>query len=51
MTVNQFETFLRDQMLLERFHELVTDGITVSPAEIEQEFRWRNEKVQIRIRR
>jgi len=47
MSVEQFETFLRDQMLLEKFHGLVTDGLTVSQAEIEQEFRWRNEKVQI----
>src|SRR5579863_1910519 len=47
MSVSQFEEFLRNQMLLERFRELVTDGITVSPAEVEQEFRRRNEKVQI----
>jgi len=47
MTVEQFETFLRDQMLLEKFHGLVTDGLTVSQAEIEQELRWRDEKVQI----
>jgi peptidyl-prolyl cis-trans isomerase D len=47
MTVTQFEDFLRNQMLFERFQRLVTDGITVSPSEIEQEFRRRNEKVQI----
>jgi peptidyl-prolyl cis-trans isomerase D len=47
MNVSQFEEFLRNQMLLERFHQLVTDGIIVSPAEVEQEFRRRNEKVQI----
>jgi len=47
MSVSQFEEFLRNQMLLERFRELITDGITVSPAEVEQEFRRRNEKVQI----
>jgi peptidyl-prolyl cis-trans isomerase D len=47
MTVSQFEEFLRNEMLLERFHQLVTDGISVSPAEVEQEFRRRNEKVQI----
>jgi peptidyl-prolyl cis-trans isomerase D len=47
MTVTQFEEFLRNQMLFERFQRLVTDGITVSPSEIEQEFRRRNEKVQI----
>ncbi len=47
MSVSQFEEFLRNEMLLERFHRLVTDGISVSPSEVEQEFRRRNEKVQI----
>lgn len=47
MTVPEFETYLRDQMLQEKFHELVTDSITVTPAEVQQEFRRRNEKVQI----
>ncbi|HTP44139.1 MAG TPA: peptidylprolyl isomerase [Candidatus Acidoferrum sp.] len=47
MSVSQFEEFLRNEMLLERFHALITDGITVSPMEIEQEFRRRNEKVQV----
>ncbi len=47
MTVEQFENLLRDDMLTEKFHEMVTDGITVSPQEIAQEFLWRNEKVKI----
>ncbi|MFZ0413039.1 MAG: peptidylprolyl isomerase [Candidatus Acidiferrales bacterium] len=47
MTVPDFESKLRDLMLQERFHSLVTDGITVTPAEVEAEFRRRNEKVQI----
>ena len=47
MTVEDFERFLRDPMLQEKFHQLVTDGITVSPEEVQQEFRRRNEKVQI----
>jgi peptidyl-prolyl cis-trans isomerase D len=47
MTVEQFESAVRDQMLQQKFQRLVTDGITVSPAEIEREFRWRNEKVTI----
>ncbi|MGC1601699.1 MAG: SurA N-terminal domain-containing protein, partial [Candidatus Acidiferrales bacterium] len=47
MTVPEFENYLRDQMLQEKFHELVTDAITVTPAEVQQEFRRRNEKVQI----
>src|SRR5580658_2151237 len=44
MTVEEFEGALRDEMLADKFRHLVTDGITVSPADIEQEFRWRNEK-------
>ncbi len=47
MPVEMFETYLRNQMLLEKFHGIVTDGLTVSDAELQQEFRWRNEKVQI----
>lgn len=47
MSVPEFESALRQGMLAEKFQHLVTDGITVSPAEIEQEFRRRNEKVTI----
>lgn len=47
MTVQEFETLLRDEMLTEKFREMVTDGISVTPAEIAQEFLWRNEKVKI----
>jgi peptidyl-prolyl cis-trans isomerase D len=47
MPVPEFESFLRDQMLQERFHQLVTDAITVTPEEMQREFLRRNEKVQI----
>ncbi|HEY4950020.1 MAG TPA: peptidylprolyl isomerase [Candidatus Acidoferrales bacterium] len=47
MTIPEFEDFLRDQMLEDKFRQLVTDAITVSPAEIQAEYRRRNEKVQI----
>ena len=47
MSIPEFEDFLRDQMLQEKFRQLVTDAITVSPAEIQAEYRRRNEKVQI----
>ena len=47
MTVQEFESFLRNQMLQEKFHEMVTDGITVSPGDVEVEFRRKNEKVKI----
>jgi peptidyl-prolyl cis-trans isomerase D len=47
MTVVEFEKILRDGMVADKVRQLVTDGITVSPSEIEQEFRRRNEKVTI----
>ena len=47
MTVSEFETELRDEMLTNKFRSIVTDGITVTPAEIDREYRMRNEKVKI----
>src|ERR1700722_6003567 len=47
MSVEQFEGVLRDAMLQEKFREMVTDGITVTPQEIAQEFMWRNDKIKI----
>lgn len=47
MTVSQFEDALRESMIADRFRHLVTDDISVTPAEIEQEFLRRNEKVTI----
>jgi peptidyl-prolyl cis-trans isomerase D len=47
MTIPQFESALRDSMLEEKFRQMVVSGVTVSDAEIRQEFRARNEKVQI----
>ena len=47
MSVAQFENALRDEMLTAKFRGMVTAGITVSPDEVEQEFRRRNEKVKI----
>ena len=47
MSVEQFEGLLKDEMLVEKFHEMVTDGVTITPQEIAQEFMWRNDKVKI----
>jgi peptidyl-prolyl cis-trans isomerase D len=47
MGVAEFEDLVGQGLLEEKFRELVTDGMTVSPAEVEQEFRRRNEKVKI----
>ncbi|HKV28626.1 MAG TPA: peptidyl-prolyl cis-trans isomerase [Candidatus Acidoferrales bacterium] len=47
MSVPQFEDLVRSGVLMEKFKNLVTDGISVTPQEIEQRYRWQNEKVQL----
>jgi peptidyl-prolyl cis-trans isomerase D len=47
MTIGEFEALIHKGLLEEKFRRLVTDGVTVSPAEVEAEFRRRNEKVKI----
>ena len=47
MTVPVFEQEVSDSLILEKFRKLITDGISVSPAEIEQEFHDQNEKVKL----
>lgn len=47
MTVPQFEDMVRLGLLQEKFQKLVTDGISASPAELEEEFSYRNEKVKL----
>jgi peptidyl-prolyl cis-trans isomerase D len=47
MTVPAFEELIRSSLVEEKFHKLITDGISVSPAEIEQEFRYENEKIKL----
>ena len=47
LTIPDFEQEVLNGMLTEKFRHIVTDGITVGPAEIAQQFRWRNEKVKI----
>src|ERR1700757_2123720 len=44
MTVPVFEEQIRQGLLLEKFRKLVTDGISVGPSELQDEFRLRNEK-------
>ena len=41
MSVPEFEDLVGQSLIEEKFRDLVTDGITVSPSEIEQEFRLR----------
>jgi peptidyl-prolyl cis-trans isomerase D len=47
MTVQVFEELLRQNLLEEKFRKLVTDGISTGPAELQDEFRYRNEKVKL----
>jgi peptidyl-prolyl cis-trans isomerase D len=47
MTVPVFEEQIRQGLLLEKFRKLVTDGISVGPAELRDEFLYRNEKVKL----
>ena len=47
MGVPEFEELVRRGLLEEKFRRLVTDGITVTPVEVELEFRRRNEKARV----
>ncbi|HEV3253380.1 MAG TPA: peptidyl-prolyl cis-trans isomerase [Candidatus Acidoferrales bacterium] len=47
MSVPEFEELIRQALLEEKFRSLITDGVSVTPAEVEQEYRWRNEKIKI----
>lgn len=47
LTVPVFEELVRQGLLEEKFRKLVTDGISVGPTEIQEEFRSKNEKVKL----
>ena len=47
LTVPVFEELIRQGLLEEKFRKLVTDGISVGPAELQEEFRYKNEKVKL----
>ena len=47
LTVPVFEELIRQGLLEETFRRRVTDGISASPAELQQEFRDRNEKIKV----
>jgi peptidyl-prolyl cis-trans isomerase D len=47
MSVPEFEDYVRTALLVEKFRNLVTDGISVTPAEVEARYRYENEKVQL----
>lgn len=47
MSLPEFENAIRDGLLEEKFRRLVTDGISVAPGEVREEFQRRNEKVKL----
>ncbi len=47
MGVQEFEDYVRQALLEEKFRELVTDNVQVTPADIEDELRRRNENITI----
>jgi peptidyl-prolyl cis-trans isomerase D len=47
LTVPVFENLVKSGLVEEKFRKLITDGISVSPAEIQEEFRIENEKVKL----
>jgi len=47
MSVPEFEEQIRASLVDEKFHRLLTDGISVSPAEIQDEFRFSNDKIKL----
>src|ERR1035438_1950288 len=46
-TIPEFESDLRNLILAQRLEGVALEGIVVSPAQIEEEFRQRNEKIRI----
>ena len=49
MTKSQFEDSLRRSMVLDKLRAALTDWISVSDAELEREYRRRNEKVKLQV--
>jgi peptidyl-prolyl cis-trans isomerase D len=47
MTIEQFESNLRREILVSRLRNVATEGIVVTPAEIAAEYQKRNEKLKI----
>ena len=42
-----FERYVRQELLVEKFRKLVTDGISVGPAELQDGYHYKNEKVKL----
>jgi peptidyl-prolyl cis-trans isomerase D len=47
LTVPAFEDLVKQGLVEEKFRKLITDGISASPAEIQEQFKYQNEKVKL----
>jgi len=47
LTVPVFEDLIRQGLLQDKFRKLVTDGVSVGPQELQDEFKYKNEKVKL----
>src|SRR5256885_1490073 len=47
MTVPVFEEAIRQSLLTDKFRKLVTDGISIGPTDLQDEFKYRNEKIKL----
>jgi peptidyl-prolyl cis-trans isomerase D len=47
LTVPAFEELVKQSLVEEKFRKLITDGVSASPAEIQQQFKYQNEKVKL----
>jgi len=47
LTVPVFEELVRQSLVEEKFRKLVTDGVSASPTEIQEQFKFQNDKVKL----
>ncbi|HUL35439.1 MAG TPA: peptidyl-prolyl cis-trans isomerase [Candidatus Eisenbacteria bacterium] len=47
LTVPVFEDLVRQGLLEEKFRKLITDGVSVSPQEVQDQFKYQNDKVKL----
>ncbi len=47
LSASQFEQQMREDLMVQKLQSLVTDGVVVSDAELEEEYRRRNEKLHL----
>lgn len=47
LTIEQFEAEIGDQVIVNRLRDLIAAGVVISPREVENEYRKRNEKAKV----